>query len=494
MEIFFTDYHQLAEISPDGHGLVEALRSAGVPDRMPFLLASDGSYDLRLNRFLRELPHNSVRSWHSWKSYALDLLTWCRFLRERRNTTIWQATRADLIVYHQTRRGGLTPLSSDPTPDPSRATSISAASWNRTIAALDKFYQWAHEEGYINVLPFTYREAHRMHGRQTATVQQNTALERAARHQEMKFLTMDAYLFFRDVGLRGHLPSGAEDSAFCGRNGERNATFAELLVTTGLRLTEANSLVLPELPEVRSPMPKSVPFLLASSTAKGQKSRKIYVPTRIVRQIMSYSEIERANAIVRGHQGGVYERWPFPLRIVKASRRTWTMQVGDVLTPVPLSRLTPQVRSSALFCRADGTIDAPMSLWLTEQGTPMTSDSWEAIFTQASARCCRLGYDLYVTPHMLRHTFAVHMLAQLIRAQIGALFERPPDDPSVRADAYRRLAGDPLRTLQKLLGHATITSTYIYLDNVLEAQALIDDALDRYADALVPSLEEDCHV
>jgi site-specific recombinase XerD len=47
-----------------------------------------------------------------------------------------------------------------------------------------------------------------------------------------------------------------------------------------------------------------------------------------------------------------------------------------------------------------------------------------------------------------------------------------------------------LRTLQKLLGHATITSTYIYLDTVLEAQALIDDALDRYADALIPSIEE----
>src|SRR3989442_5983515 len=279
VEIFFTDYQQLTGLSPDEHSLVEALRSAGVPDRMPFILASDGSYDLRLNRFLRELPHNGVRSWHSWKSYALDLLTWCRFLQERRNTTIWQATRADLIIYHQTRRGGLAPLSSDTVLNPAITASISAASWNRAVAALDKFYQWAHEEGYISVLPFTYREARCMYGHQTTTVQQNTALERAARHQEVKFLTMDAYLFFRDVGLRGRLPSGAEDSAFCGRSGERNATFAEVLVTTGLRLTEANSLVFPELPEVRSPMPKSVPFLLASYTAKGQKSRKIYVPT-----------------------------------------------------------------------------------------------------------------------------------------------------------------------------------------------------------------------
>jgi Phage integrase, N-terminal SAM-like domain len=219
VEIFFTDYQQLAERAPDGHGFVEALRSAGVPDRMPFILDSDGSYDLQLNRFLRELPHNGVRSWHSWKSYALDLLTWCRFLQERRDTTVWKATQADLIVYHQARRGGLGPLCSDQMLDPAMTTSISAASWNRTVAALEKFYQWARQEGYISVLPFTYREAHRMNRHQTVPVQQNTALERAARRQETKFLTMDAYLFFRDVGLRGRLPSGAEDSTFCGRNG-----------------------------------------------------------------------------------------------------------------------------------------------------------------------------------------------------------------------------------------------------------------------------------
>jgi site-specific recombinase XerD len=493
VEIFFTDYQQLAEHPLDGQNLVEALRSAGVPDRMPFILASDGSYDVQLNRFLRELPHNSVRSWHSWKSYALDLLTWCRFLQERRRTTIWKATRADLIVYHQARRGGLAPLSSDLVLDPVLATPISAASWNRTVAALEKFYQWAMVEGYIRVPPFTYQEAHRLNRHQTAITQRNTALERAAHSQDTKFLTMSAYLFFRDVGLRGRLPSGGEDMTFCGRNGERNATFAELLVTTGLRLTEANSLVLSELPEVPESLAKSAPFVLASSTAKGQKSRKIYVPTRILRQITLYQEIERANAIVRGHQAGIYEQWPHPLRVVKASRRTWTLQVGNELSSVPLFRLAPHERRSALFCYSDGTVEAPMSLWLTEQGTPMTSDAWEAIFAQASARCSRLGHDLYVTPHMLRHTFAVHMLAQLIRAQIGALFERPSEETDQRADAYRRLAGDPLRTLQKMLGHATITSTYIYLDNVLEAQALIDDALERYADSLVLSLEEDHH-
>jgi hypothetical protein len=146
-----------------------------------------------------------VRSWHSWKSYALDLLTWCRYLSERRDTTVWKATRADLIAYHQIRRGVLPPLPSDTVLDPSITAPISASSWNRTVAALDKFYQWAHDEGYVQVLPFTYREVTRMNRYYSARALQNTAFERAARRHDVKFLTMDAYVFFRDVGLRAGL-------------------------------------------------------------------------------------------------------------------------------------------------------------------------------------------------------------------------------------------------------------------------------------------------
>ncbi len=67
-----------------------------------------------------------------------------------------------------------------------------------------------------------------------------------------------------------------------------------------------------------------------------------------------------------------------------------------------------------------------------------------------------------MTPHTLRHTFAVNMLSMLIREQIGAVF-----DPQDRHGAtYRRILGDPLQKLQHLLGHASVTSTYIYLDSL----------------------------
>ncbi|MCR5860468.1 hypothetical protein [Mesorhizobium sp. J428] len=82
-----------------------------------------------------------------------------------------------------------------------------------------------------------------------------------------------------------------------------------------------------------------------------------------------------------------------------------------------------------------------------------------------------------MTPHTLRHTFAVNMLSMLIREQIGTVF-----DPHDRhGAAYRRMLGDPLQKLQHLLGHASITSTYIY-PGLDEAQELVEVAVDRWAD------------
>jgi hypothetical protein len=67
----------------------------------------------------------------------------------------------------------------------------------------------------------------------------------------------------------------------------------------------------------------------------------------------------------------------------------------------------------------------------------------------ASARCRRFGLDIDVTPHMLRHTFAVHMLTLLLREQMAWLLEERAGRMS---PAYRRLIGDPLLKLQRLMG------------------------------------------
>jgi site-specific recombinase XerD len=170
---------------------------------MPFILDDDGAYDINLNRFFRACPTMGVRSMHSVKAYARDILTWLRFLKERRGgKTVWQADRDDVAAYHAARR-----LSGVP-------HRISAASWNRNIAALEKLYRWGVEEELIRATPFTYRHvwgASPNAKMPAVAIRSNRAREPAARPHDMHFVDLERYLLFRDVGLRGRLPNGLDD-------------------------------------------------------------------------------------------------------------------------------------------------------------------------------------------------------------------------------------------------------------------------------------------
>ncbi|CEJ11280.1 Tyrosine recombinase XerC [bacterium YEK0313] len=436
-------------------GALDVVERAGLIDGMPFILMDDGSYDLNLNRFFRACPGMGARSPNTWRSYARDILVWARFLSERRGgKTVWQADRHDVLAFHRARR-----LSD-------AAFRISAASWNRSIAALDKLYRWAVEEGIISASPFSYGVTLRRTAgsRAVLAVAANRARERAARRHDTRYIDLGRYLLFREVGLRGRLPDGSEDRTWRGRNGERNALFAELLVTTGLRLTEAGSLLLAELPE---PASRSIPFDLPGPIAKGGRPRRIRVPRRVLALMADYVDLERAISTARSEPQVSDPLWLVP-------------EDGKARDPagkkVRLDRLTPGERRRVLI-GAPGRAQHGL-LWLTEAGRPVPSATWEAAFRRACVRCRRFGIEVEVTPHTLRHTFAVNMLSMLIREQIGTVF-----DPHDRhGAAYRRMLGDPLQKLQHLLGHASITSTYIYLDSLNEAQELVEAAVDRWAD------------
>ena len=49
--------------------------------------------------------------------------------------------------------------------------------------------------------------------------------------------------------------------------------------------------------------------------------------------------------------------------------------------------------------------------------------------------------------------------------------------------AYRRLIGDPLLKLQRLMGHSSIESTYIYLQHLEESRELVEAAVERWSAA-----------
>jgi hypothetical protein len=69
----------------------------------------------------------------------------------------------------------------------------------------------------------------------------------------------------------------------------------------------------------------------------------------------------------------------------------------------------------------------------------------------------------------------VHLLSALIHEQITSV-----DKPELADGVYRRIIGDPLDHLRRLLGHSSITTTYIYLDCTDQAQSLIDGAVDAW--------------
>src|SRR4029077_7693354 len=130
-----------------------------------------------------------VRSSNSLRAYARDLLVWMRFLCERRwSKSIWQADREDVAAYHAARRRSA-PMHR-----------ISAASWNRAVAALEKFYAWALEEELIATSPFGAGMGwRRIHGGRLVPVKTMRAREPGARRGDLRFVSLDRFLVFRDV-------------------------------------------------------------------------------------------------------------------------------------------------------------------------------------------------------------------------------------------------------------------------------------------------------
>jgi site-specific recombinase XerD len=481
VQIFLTDTRALARpLVIDGVACtlpndIESATRAGLVDGTPFVLGDDGVYDANLNRFFRACATMGVRSPNSLMAYARDLVTWMRFLAEHRFKSVWQADREDVAAYHAARRHSKPPYR------------IAASSWNRSVAALEKFYNWALEEELVAQSPFVHGTLWRRATGRAGFVPMrvNRGYEPAARHGDVRFIDLEHYLLFRDVGLRGQSLDRADSSGRYGRHGERNSLFAELLVTTGLRLTEAASLLAMEVPRRQEQSgrakQRSVPFRVPAAIAKGGKGREVRLPLRLLRRLHDYAELERANVLTR-----TARRSPDDDAIMFSERDRDALTIGnggkdgrrarlDLLSPADRSRLID----------ASG---APAILWLAENGRPMTAAAWEAVFRRASERCRGFGIDIDVTPHILRHVFAVYMLSMLIREQIGTVLDSrmPGHSDAAGAAVYRRMIGDPLQKLQRLMGHASIASTYIYLDSLEESRALVDAAVERWASELGP--------
>jgi len=426
MELFYFRY----DLTP---GLAGAARAVGIPEGQPFVLDEAG---IRFDQFCAELGFHqgtveniasgqldhlgrvslshvfgvneylvhrtsTSRSPNTWRADAEQLNIFLRWLKAQGKS--WrEVTMDDLQAFYRTRC--LRPSAHTGRP-------ISRKTWNSCVGAVSRFYKWAESLGRIEKSPFTYRP---VYVPSVGVVDKNT-LSESVSEEPVRYVTIDEYKLFRQA-------LGAA------RNGERDKAFADTLLSTGLRLSEANALTVGQMPDPHSPRYggiKTIPFQI---TGKGRKTRRIRFPKSTLRAIEIYKGEDRGNAIVR---------WRSKLTGQKSPRH-----------------------------------DEPDNLWLTERGTRMSAARWEEIFASASERC-----GVRCTPHMLRHTFAIYTLSALIEQSICSINEFRHRG----ADQYGKLIHNPLRRLADLLGHSQLATTFIYLDFVEQCEAVVDDAIAEWA-------------
>jgi integrase len=424
----------------------------GVPDGMAFVTDDDGG--MRGCRFLNAYLIAALRQ----DAYALGnlknnhlyhLVRFLRFVRRRRAEAVsgltgdrldeWlaahgepladltDATRQDLLDYKR-----------------SRQSLVKATSWQAESGPISVFFDYARSAGWITADPVP-----RWGGRR-----RNTFRGRALVTRQIRFLTEPQLRLFLRAGLRGEAPAPAEWApAFP----ERDHVFGLTLAATALRRQEGAFLLDCEIP---------VPEAIAAGGVaefvrygKGQRPRTICVAVELAREIDLYRRSERSEIICSAQ------------RVLRRRKRDGMLLIADGLVTGPDGRpwvqmggrrIRPELLSNddrARLARIlpDGMIE-PLGLFVSRRGLPPDVKHWNTIFADARQRAAASGHPdlppahLEVSPHVMRHTFAVRMLSGLMR--IGR----------ERASNPYLLLANPVLTIQQLLGHGSpeVTQRYLY--------------------------------
>ncbi|WP_063271559.1 site-specific integrase [Amycolatopsis keratiniphila] len=413
----------------------------------------------------------ATRARGTQESYVLDYRLLFTFLWQRDRN--WDEIRAeDLEDYEYWRRR-----------DRNNPGRIGGSKWGRELAAFRLLYDWAVSRHHMTGSPVVLRTKQLPDG---SSIKVPELAPTDTRSYNVKWLTPRAYRVWRDVGLRGYTADGLPDETWRGRNDGRDAAFADLLISSGLRRREAGSLLLTELPDTTVTQQYYAAHV-ATATAK-RSDRYFYVSRSALKAIDAYRVSTRAEVVARAQRSGVYDALPARWLVRSINNRGSVQWVDEQGRPgkATLDDLDDLDRRK-LYIEGEHGIE-PMAIWLTETGLPMRYRSWNRVFGLANARCKAQGLKVFCSPHMLRHSFALQMVISLHYAM-----DRRLGLTAAERKYYETVYGNVWSLVKDLLGHASEETTKaVYLEPVrgLQLETLLNDASDESADELLARLAE----
>ncbi len=456
-------FHPLADEYADIDGLERAL---DIPVGTPVLINPDGGCDVALSEFFRSPHFNRLRP-SSKKSYALDLRLWVEYLDSRAKT--WREADPDDVS-----RFWLWRSRSDLNPN-----SVGGSKANRELAAITLLYRWASHPSRGHV-PFNPIERETLHLRDGGVIDARLVRSTNVVRERVRWLTPRTFRLWRDVGIDGYTTEGLRDEAFRGRTALRNKAMVELLYGSGLRVQEAGSLLITEVPPP-GPAGAFNEAHLPASIAKGGRSRVFYVLDDALAWVNSYIATSRRVAVERARKSGRYKD---VLTVEVTDMQVTTASVKFRYNDAwhHHDNIDIAVRTSMFINTEDGC--EPLWLWLNEAGLPMLKDTWTDVFDTANDRVTTIFDGARETgtihrnvraprlsPHSLRHSFALYMLIALHRSIDARLGTGRTVD--YNEERYRTA----WEIVRDLLGHSSVTTTrerYLAPLNGVKLQSLVD--------------------
>ena len=264
----------------------------------------------------------------------------------------------------------------------------------RTYAALlNKFVAWAEKQGLADwkSVEFSHLMAFLQHERERALANQPKESPRRLSSESLYLEIAALRAFYRFAENEKLLPANIAENLSLPRRWKR--------LPKALTSQEIDKLLAPETPE--TPQNLCDQAVLELAYASGLRLAEL----RNARLEHLHLDASFINVIGKGNKERVV---PLGRKAVAALERYLSVARPQLVRP----------RSPAtVFLTKRGTPFAPVTLWL-----------------RIKQRVRRAGISRNVTPHMLRHSFATHLLDY----------------------------GADLRVIQELLGHASISTTEVY--------------------------------